>query len=226
MQSVISVILVTSLALFGKPAYAADREAGADEAPLMDPSKHIHIVYNKHHTPDSMVFTSLLASIQSFDETTFFGKDLEDWVYQEMNTTYSMKLEAWFMPRVESRRHSREDIQELADLLLDVTNKWYDTTVNAQQDAFCHSEKFSSMEQKLTALERRVIEVDVEADFYLNYTMEQISEQSRADLRAWISRWKQGFSGTRYNTRTMWAEHESMLDANFVAMCEAAGGIE
>ena len=130
------------------------------------------------------------------------------------------------MPRPASRRHSEEDIQEFADLLLDVTNKWYDTTINAQRDAFCPSEKFTTMEQKLAALERRVIEADVEEDFYLNYTMEQVSEQSRADLRAWISRWKQGFGGTRYNTRTMWAGHESMLDAKFVAMCVAAGGIE
>lgn len=154
MKSVISLILVTSLALFGKPAYAADREAEADEAPRMDPSKHIRIVYNKFNTPDSKVFEILMGRIQSFDETSYFGEELEDWVYHEMNRTYSCEIETWFMPRVESRR------------------------------------------------------------------------QSRADLRAWISRWKQGFGGTRYNIRTMWAGRESMLDANFVAMCEAAGGIE
>lgn len=104
--------------------------------------------------PDSKVFEILMGRIQSFDETSYFGEELEDWVYHEMNRTYSREIEAWFMPRVESRR------------------------------------------------------------------------QSRADLRAWISRWKQGFGGTRYNIRTMWAGRESMLDANFVAMCEAVGGIE
>ncbi|MDX1440448.1 MAG: hypothetical protein R3284_11155 [Rubricoccaceae bacterium] len=167
-----------------------------------------------------------MSTIHSFDESTFFGKELEDWVYQEMNTTYSPEMEAWYMPRNHLRRHSSEDIQEIAGLLHDVSDKWHETILEAQRDAFCNSEKYTTLEKKLAVLERAEIEADVEADFYLEFTMERLSEQSRADLRAWLSRRKQGFSGTRYDARTMWLGHEGLLDEKFVALCEAAGGKE
>ena len=219
-------MLITVLCLFVEPLYSADGKTSTDRTPPMNPSAHVLIQYNRYNAPDSMIFDGLLARIYWFDETTFFGQGFEDWVYQEMNTTYSNQSGAWFMPRMESRRYTQTEIEEIADLLMETAQSWFETTINAQRDAFCGSETLPTMNQKLTVLENSIIEADANAEFFLNHTMEQLNQQSRADLRAWINRMKQGFTSTRYNPRTMWAEHEDMLDAKLISLCENARALE
>ena len=189
-------------------------------APLMDPSQHVRIKYDRFNTPDSMVFEAMLALIQ-LRLNDKGDMELEDWVVTEMNLTNIGDTDVWLTSQVETRRHSREDIREFVDLLLDVADKSQATSLKTSQKIFCPSQKFSNMEQRFVALERWNIDSSVNAVFYLNYTMERISEQASADLTAWISRFKQGYTRTKYDFRTLWAGRESELDAKFARMCEA-----
>lgn len=215
------ISLIIAILLFGIPAYA-DADADTDAARLMDPSKHVRMVYDRFNSPDSKIFAVLLTIIQTKTETSTEEK-LDSWVWGEMNKTYSPELGAWVTPQLKTLRHSREEIREFVDLLLEVTDRSFETELNLRRELFCPVGKFATMEKRFAALERHYINKQVDDEYYLNYTMERISEQSRADLRAWLSRLKVGFRERVSNHRTLWAGRESLLDVAFSNFCEVFG---
>lgn len=219
MNGTVPVLFVAATWLSDIPA-----DADTDVAPLLDPSEHIRIEYNEFNTPDSRVFEAMLAVMQSYLDARS-RTELEGWVFTEMNMTYNRKIEAWVTPQAETIRHSRGDIGEFVDLLLDVADKLEETTARTQLDLFCPSDKFSATDtEQIYAAAESWDKVKFEnADFYLDYTMEQIGEQASADLRAWISRKKDGYSATEYNDRSLWAGRESELIARFAEICTARG---
>lgn len=137
--------------------------------------------------------------------------------------TYSLDREAWLTPQLETARHSGAEIREFVDLLLEVADRSLETGMNLRRELFCPSDKFTTMQQKIEALERRDIDKQLDAEYYMNDTMERIDEQSGADLRAWLSRMKVGFKAWLYNYRTMWEGRDSGLDQEFTKWCETFG---
>lgn len=199
------ISLIITISLSGIPAYAAD------------PIPHLRIEYDRFNTPDSTIFASLLDYVAHTDWR-------ENMVSTEMNMTYDREIDAWVIAPNKTPRHSREDVQKFVTLFLDVADKSQVATVKLKRKLFCPSQKFKTMEQRFVALETWDIEEYADAEYYLNYTMEQMGEQARADLRAWLYRNKQGFMSRKYNARTKWAGRESDLDTRFADICNEIGG--
>lgn len=216
MKKYFSIILAISLAL---PLFA---EQKTKDSEIVDPLQHVRITYNKFNTPDAAIFDMLLDMIRTYTETRTEAQ-LETWVFSQMNATWDQEADAWVTSQVETPRHSREDISELVDLLLDVANNSFQTSVTSQRKLFCPKGKPLGMEQKLAALEQRNIDKKVDEEFYLNATMESIGDIASADLRAWLSRIKSGYKAREYNYRTLWEGREDELDTQFSHLCKTLG---
>jgi len=214
MDRFLSVGVVVLTILAGVAAYAA---GPADSSRSMDPSKHVSMEYRGVTVPDSMAFTSILRDIRELATASEDG--LEGRVFINMNMEYSPERRAWYLPRVEERKYSPNDIRELAALFLDVANEWNRVSMTSQRELLCPEGGFATMEKAYAALERRDSSKHRTAELFLDYTMERIGERASADLRAWLSREKRGIVSWRYNYRGLWAGHEYGLDTQLSNYC-------
>jgi hypothetical protein len=207
------------------PSVTVIAEDENGETEVFDPSKHVRIKYNKFNTPDAVIFDVLLDEVLTNAESRT-EKQLESWVFSQMNATYNSTIDAWVTSNPETVRHSRDEISSFTDLLVDVANKSFKTSEKSQKKLFCPNHKSLSFEKKLAALEQRNIDKIVDAEFFYDQTIEALDDVGRADLRAWIARIKQGYGATEYNYKTLWAGRDTELESQFSNYCESVGVVK
>ena len=212
-------LVALSTVVLNSPIYATE---SSDLTQVVDPSQHVHIEYNQFNTSDSIIFDVLLGMIRDYSET-HSESQLESWVSTEINATYDQEIGAWVISQVATSRYTSDEIRDLTALLLDAANRSFVTSLTSQRNLFCPKGKPLNMKRQLAALEQQNIDKRVDADFYLNFVMEKISEALGADLRAWISRIKAGYRGREYNYRTLWEGRENELNEQFLNFCNQLG---
>lgn len=180
------------------------------------------VEYNQFNAPDSMIFMALLDRFRVYRDS-LTERELENVVFSAMNLSWDPEAQAWITVQPDRIRHSREEIRDFIKLMMSTSQDSFDSQIERQRQLFCQREKLTSLNDKLTAMEKWQSAKSQDQELYFDYVMGQIDKQTQADLLAWLGRLKTGFTAREYRIRKTWAGHEDKIDERFNSICAAIG---
>ena len=138
-------------------------------------------------------------------------------VYGKMNTRYGERNGAWYFPRESKRRHSREETDKIAVMLLDFSNQLHKQNMLDAQELLCV--EFDSVDERYAAIGQRKRMESLANEHYLELTLQRLTELQKSSLIDWLSRQPQGKSFTADN-RSHWYGREAEFAGRLATSCE------